>query len=303
MRDGAGTGIIAPTDDAVPFFGKADAASGEVDPFAGLDLPETAALRKPVEGLGTPSQLAGKRATEASSLPFDVSAYETVTSLERLKEWVAAAREQGFVAVDTETSDLDANLADLVGFSLALEPGKACLRAAPAPRTNPISSAAGSCRARSPSATRSTCIRPLLEDASILKIGQNLKYDWIVLKRHGIEVQPFDDTMLISYVLDAGKGSHGMDELSRRHLGHSPITLLRGGGHGQEQGHLRQGRDRQGHGLRGGGCGRDLAPVAAAEAAPRRRAPGHGLRDAGAAAGRRARAAWRCAASRSTGRS
>ena len=77
-------------------------------------------------------------------MPVDVSAYETVTSLERLREWVAAAREQGFVAVDTETSDLDANLADLVGFSLALEAGQGLLRAPPAPRTNPISSAAGS---------------------------------------------------------------------------------------------------------------------------------------------------------------
>ena len=200
---------------------------------------------------------------EASSLPFDVDAYETVTSLERLKEWVAQAREQGFVAVDTETSDLDANLADLVGFSLALEPGKAAYvplqhrgrfrslrrraRAGPDPRRR---------RARRRSS-------PLFEDPSVLKIGQNLKYDWIVLKRHGIEVRPFDDTMLISYVLDAGKGSHGMDELSRRHLGHSPITLLRGGGHGQEQGHLRQGRDRQGDGLRGRGCGCHPAPVAA----------------------------------------
>ena len=78
-------------------------------------------------------------------------------------------------------------------------------------------------------------IRPLLEDASILKIGQNLKYDWIVLKRYGIEVQPFDDTMLISYVLDAGKGSHGMDELSRRHLGHSPISFSEVAGTGKNK--------------------------------------------------------------------
>ena len=69
----------------------------------------------------------------------------------------------------------------------------------------------------------------------ILKIGQNLKYDWIVLKRYGIEVQPFDDTMLISYVLDAGKGSHGMDELSRRHLGHSPISFSEVAGTGKNK--------------------------------------------------------------------
>jgi DNA polymerase-1 len=223
-RNGTGTGVTAPTDDAVPFFGKADPAAGEVDPFAGLDLPETATLRKPVEGLGTPSQLAGKRATEASSAPFNVTSYETVTSVERLKEWVAQAREQGFVAVDTETSDLDANRADLVGFSLALEAGKAAY----VPLQHRDESdlfGGGLVKGQIPVNDALDALRPLMEDRSVLKIGQNLKYDWIVFKRHGIDVQPYDDTMLISYVLDAGKGSHGMDELSRRHLGHSPISF------------------------------------------------------------------------------
>ncbi|WP_262298510.1 DNA polymerase I [Microvirga sesbaniae] len=223
-RDGDGTGVTAPTDDTVPFFGKADAAAGEVDPFAGLDLPETATLRKPVEGIGTPSQVAGKRATEAASVPIDVTAYETVTSLDRLKDWVARAREQGHVAVDTETSDLDANRADLVGVSLALEAGKACY----VPLQHRDESnlfGGGLVQGQIPVGEALDVLRPLLEDSAILKIGQNLKYDWVVFKRHGIEVRPYDDTMLISYVLDAGKGSHGMDELSRRHLGHSPISF------------------------------------------------------------------------------
>ncbi|MBO1906787.1 DNA polymerase I [Microvirga sp. 3-52] len=233
-RNGTGTGVTAPTDDAVPFFGKVDTVAGEVDPFAGLDLPETATLRKPVEGLGTPSQMAGKRATEASSVPFDVTAYETVTSLERLKEWVAQAREQGFVAVDTETSDLDANRADLVGFSLALEAGKAAY----VPLQHRDESdlfGGGLVKGQIPVTDALDAIRPLLEDASVLKIGQNMKYDWVVLKRHGIDVRPFDDTMLISYVLDAGKGSHGMDELSRRHLGHSPISFSEVAGTGRNK--------------------------------------------------------------------
>jgi DNA polymerase-1 len=233
-RNGTGTGVTAPTDDAVPFFGKVDPVAGEVDPFAGLDLPETATLRKPVEGLGTPSQMAGKRATEASSVPFDVTAYETVTSLERLKEWVAQAREQGFVAVDTETSDLDANRADLVGFSLALEAGKAAY----VPLQHRDESdlfGGGLVKGQIPVTDALDAIRSLLEDASVLKIGQNMKYDWVVLKRHGIDVRPFDDTMLISYVLDAGKGSHGMDELSRRHLGHSPISFSEVAGTGRNK--------------------------------------------------------------------
>jgi len=207
-----------------PLFEKGEPVAGDVDPFAGLDLPETGAARRPVEGVGTPAQLAGKRATEASSIPIDTSSYETVTSLERLKEWVAEARAQGYVAVDTETSDLDANRADIVGFSLALAPGKAAY----VPLQHRDESdlfGGGLVKGQIPVTDALDVIRPMLEDASILKIGQNLKYDWIVFKRHNIDLRPIDDTMLISYVLDAGKGSHGMDELSRRHLGHAPITF------------------------------------------------------------------------------
>jgi DNA polymerase-1 len=218
VRDG---GAFAHTEP--PLFEKVDTIAGEVDPFAGLDLPETGTVRK-LEGVGTPSQLAGKRATEATSAPFDVTSYETVTSLDRLKEWVAQAREQGYVAVDTETSDLDANLADLVGFSLSVEVGKACY----VPLQHRDESdlfGGGLVKGQIPVTDALDVIRPMLEDESVLKIGQNLKYDWVVFKRHNIDVRPIDDTMLLSYVLDAGKGSHGMDELSRRHLGHSPISF------------------------------------------------------------------------------
>ncbi|MEZ0172467.1 DNA polymerase I [Microvirga sp. TS319] len=227
-------GGFAAADTEPPLFEKSDAIPGEVDPFAGLDLPETGTARKPFEGVGTPSQLAGKRATEASSTPFDVSAYETVTSLDRLKEWVARATEQGYVAVDTETSDLDANLADIVGFSLSLEPGKACY----VPLQHRDESdlfGGGLVTGQLPVTDALDAIRPMLEDPSVLKIGQNLKYDWIVFKRHNIDVHPIDDTMLISYVLDAGKGSHGMDELSRRHLGHAPISFSEVAGTGRNK--------------------------------------------------------------------
>ena len=80
----------------------------------------------------------------------------------------------------------------------------------------------------------------------MLKIGQNIKYDWVILKRHGIDVRPFDDTMLISYVLDAGKGPHGMDELAKRHLGHTPMTFGEVAGTGQSKVTLRPRRSRQG---------------------------------------------------------
>ncbi|HEX2136137.1 MAG TPA: DNA polymerase I [Microvirga sp.] len=220
-RPGAAT---APADGETPFFGAAeDKPSGEVDPFAGLDLPEVA-RRKPVDGIGTPAALAARRAGEAASQPFDRDAYETITELERLKAWVEEARAQGYLAVDTETNSLDAMQADLVGFSLALEPG----RAAYVPlqhRGDTDLFGGGPVPGQIPVADALAAVRPLFEDPAVLKIGQNVKYDWLVLKRHGISLRPCDDTMLISYVLDAGKGSHGMDELSRRHLGHATITF------------------------------------------------------------------------------
>jgi DNA polymerase-1 len=219
--DGASFG--APPSET-PFFGESNgASSGEVDPFAGLDLPEVAP-RKAVEGVGTPSVLAAKIATSAASRPIDVESYETVTTLERLNQWLVEARERGLVAVDTETDSLDAMRADLVGVSLALEPGRACYIPLQH-RSDSDLFGGGLVEGQIPLRDALAALKPVLEDPTILKIGQNLKYDWLVLKRYGIVLAPFDDTMLISYVLDAGKGSHGMDELSRRHLGHQPITF------------------------------------------------------------------------------
>jgi DNA polymerase I len=213
-----------PSGDETPFFGAAAARPAEeADPFAGLDLPP-APRRRSVDGIGTPAALAAGRAAQAASQAFDLEAYETITALDRLNEWVAEARSQGYVAIDTETNALDAMRADLVGFSLALAPG----RAAYVPlqhRGDADLFGGGLVPGQIPVADGLAAVRPLFEDPAVLKIGQNLKYDWLVLKRHGIGVRSYDDTMLISYVLDAGKGSHGMDELSRRHLGHSPIPF------------------------------------------------------------------------------
>ena len=122
-----------------------------------------------------------------------------------------------------ETSALDPNLADLVGISLALRPGRAAY--VPLQHRGDSDLFGGG---MVPGQIRLTdalaVLKPLLEDRSVLKIGQDIKYDWVILKRHGIDMRPFDDTMLISYVLDAGKGPHGMDELAKRHLGHTPMT-------------------------------------------------------------------------------
>lgn len=159
------------------------------------------------------------------AVPFVHADYPTVSSLSILMEWIAAAREIGHVAVDTETDSLDSMRANLVGLSLAVAPGKACYI--------PLGHAAdggglfggGLADGQMPRQQALDALKPLLEDPSILKIGQNLKYDLEVLRRCGITVSPIDDTMLMSYVLESGEGGHGMDELSQRHLGHKCIAF------------------------------------------------------------------------------
>jgi DNA polymerase-1 len=216
---------------ATPFFGESPAAAvaaDEIDPFADLGLPDDAAPRRPKSGgLTAPAMLVAQRAAECAAKPFDPDAYETVLSLDCLKAWVAEARAQGFAALDTETNSLDATRAELVGVSLALEPGRACY--VPLQHRDEADLFGGGLvPGQIPVRDALDALRPLCEDRAVLKIGQNLKFDWIVLKRHGIEVAPYDDTMLISYVLDAGRhglAGYGMDELSKRHLDHAPITF------------------------------------------------------------------------------
>ena len=157
------------------------------------------------------------------AVPFVHADYETVTTLDRLDWWIAEATRLGAVAVDTETDSLDQVRARLVGISLATAPGKACYI--------PLAHQSGEGLLAEkvdqldiPSVIAR--LNPLLADPAVLKIGQNIKYDLIVLRQHGVLVlSPFDDTMLLSYALDAGRGHHGMDELSTRHLGHTPIAF------------------------------------------------------------------------------
>lgn len=159
--------------------------------------------------------------------PVDHAAYETVQTRDRLEAWVARARAAQAVAVDTETSSLDAMRADLVGVSLALGPNDACY----IPLGHGGSDMFAEKPAQVPMKDAIAALKPLLEDEAVLKIFQNGKYDLNVLARHGIAVSPIDDTMVISFALDAGRseegmgGGHGMDELSQRHLGHTPIAF------------------------------------------------------------------------------
>ena len=177
-------------------------------------------------GAGTPAAVVAIRKRETSQ-PIDRKTYETVTSLERLAHWVGRAREAGRFAFDTETTSLDALQADLVGFSLAVAPGEACY--VPVGHMSGggdlFGGGSGLVAGQVPLRGALELVKPLLEDASVLKIGQNLKYDCLVLSRHDIRIAPIDDTMLLSYALDGGRGSHGMDDLSERHLGHTCIAF------------------------------------------------------------------------------
>ena len=166
----------------------------------------------------------GAPVEQAPAANASEAAYETVFDESALKSWIAEARERGVVAVDTETDSLNAMRANLVGVSLATRAGRACyiplghggdglaLDDEDARRQIPLEKAL-------------KLLSPLLKDPSVLKVGQNLKYDALVLSRYGVSIAPFDDTMLMSYALDCGKGGHGMDELARRHLDYQTIKF------------------------------------------------------------------------------
>ncbi len=164
--------------------------------------------------------------------------YELVQSVEVLQDWITRARYAGAVALDTETTSLDESRADLVGISLCVEPGHACyiplahrLPAAaaepdvlsspgeqpPSPQPEPLE--------QIPVDAALDFLRPLFADPSVLKIGHNLKYDMVVLRRYDVAVSPLDDTMLMSYILDGGSHGHGMDELAALHLDYRTIPF------------------------------------------------------------------------------
>ncbi len=184
-----------------------------------------------------PDDLADKLAEAALSTKIDPTIYETVRDVARLKEWIAEATDLGLVAVDTETTSVDAMQCELVGVSLATKPGKACY--IPLLHAKNGSSDAGDMFSEGLDPDQISLrealelLKPLLESSAVLKIAQNMKYDLLVLSRYGIQVGPFDDTMLLSYVVDAGRAKHGMDALSQSLLGHTPIPFKEIAGSGK----------------------------------------------------------------------
>jgi DNA polymerase-1 len=218
-RDGAA--LPQPTEPAAPATTEGGAPQG---PARNARYGEQAPQKTIATG---PGELAAARASAARAEKFDVKSYETVGSLERLDAYIAEALEVGVIAVDTETSSLDPMQADLVGISLCIAPGRACY----IPLRHKGEGAGdlfggdqllpGQLQADAVLAR----LKPLLEAPDVLKIAQNMKFDWLVFAQRGVELDPVEDTLLLSYVLDAGRSDHGMDVLSEKYFDHKPIQF------------------------------------------------------------------------------
>ncbi|WP_412506217.1 DNA polymerase I [Roseovarius sp. SYSU LYC5161] len=174
------------------------------------------------EGANPPEQEEGPEA-----LPFAPDTYETVRDAPALQAWIDRAHGRGHIAVDTETTGLDDMVVDLVGICLSVDAGMASYipLAHVSDEGGDLFGADALVDGQMDMDTCLEMLKPLLEDDSVLKIFQNAKYDCKVLARYGIAVAPFDDTMLMSYALNAGLHGHGMDALAERYLSHQPIEI------------------------------------------------------------------------------
>ncbi len=209
--------------------GSAAAAPGTLDrPSAPPKAPVTS-----VSYMGAAARAAAQPVAEP--ITIDHATYVCVRDLETLKAWVAKATAKGVVAFDTETDALGSATAGLCGISLAVAAGEACYIPVGHCEKEGLALEAAADLVQIPLADVIATLKPLLEDPAVLKVAQNAKYDIAVLSRHGIQVSPIDDTMLISYVLEAGLHGHGMDELSELWLGHKPIPFKQVAGTGKAQ--------------------------------------------------------------------
>jgi DNA polymerase-1 len=185
-------------------------------------------------GPQTPKALADARAAEARSAKFNRAAYATIKTLDELQRWIARAFDIGQVAVTVETSNADPMQAEICGISLATGINEACY--VPLAHTKPGDGsglfAGGLAPDQIKAADALAALKPPLTDPGVLKIGHDLKFDTVVLAQHGIDMAPIDDTILISYVLDAGRASHDQEALSESWFGHKAIgfTELTGTG-------------------------------------------------------------------------
>jgi DNA polymerase-1 len=200
-----------------------------------LELMEFRTLAKRMGEAGATRAAPPTPKEEAPPAAIDTGAYVCVRDLATLDAWIARAREVGIVAFDTETDSLSSANAGLCGVSLAVAPGEACYIPVGHCEADGLALEAAAALDQIPLQDVIDRLKPMLEDPSVLKVAQNAKYDMAVLSRYGITVAPIEDTMLISYVLEAGLHNHGMDELSALWLGHQPISFKTVAGTGKAQ--------------------------------------------------------------------
>ena len=184
----------------------------------GVEPPEIAEVAPDPDGTATPSA--------PVQVAFEPDAYECVRDAAALQVWVDRIRERGWVAVDTETTGLDEMRVDLVGICLCVQPGEACyIPLAHKKGDDDLFGGSDLAEGQMDMPEALAMLKPVLEDDSVIKIGQNMKYDAKIFARNGIEITPIDDTMLMSYALHGGLHNHGMDALSTRYLDHTPIPI------------------------------------------------------------------------------
>ena len=210
----------------------------------GIESPPPAAPAAPAPAADSPA--AKEAASDAPAEAFSgETEYELVQDKARLQAWIDEAVSAGVFAVDTETTSLNAMRAELVGISLSIEPGKACY--IPVAHSEPeqqssldlgLEDTAAKPKSGIKQIKRDEALKllkPLLEDAGVLKVGHNMKYDAKIFAHYGIDVAPIDDTMLLSYVLEGGLHAHNMDDLAELHLGHQTIKFKDVAGTGKAQ--------------------------------------------------------------------
>jgi DNA polymerase-1 len=209
--------------------------NGELSEIAAPATEAPKGIDKPTSDALTPANLVAARLAEAKAVKIDRSSYETVVSVERLDDWITEAAGAGLVAINVETTLPDPMRCELIGVSLATAPGRACY--VPLQHRSGDSadlfSGANLVEGQIPLDAALARLKPLFEDASILKIAHNMKHDLLVLSRYGIDVAPIDDAMLMSYALDSGRGDHRLEELARNYCGREALTFASVAGAGR----------------------------------------------------------------------
>lgn len=219
----------------------------DVAPASGTGTPAQAAPGKPNKSAskedkaaspkGSPISLAAAREEALRKLPVDRGKYQTIKTLKELNAFIARIHDAGHVAIETRANSIDPMQADLCGIALALAPNEACY----VPLAHKQSGGdgglfdAGLAPDQVKHAEAIEALRPVLESSGILKIGFDVKFTAVMLAQHGITLRNIDDALLISYVLDAGRGSHALESLSERWFGHAMLkeSELLGSGKGK----------------------------------------------------------------------